>query len=126
MIKGLHTTWCQTTDMDRSVAFYRDLLGLTPGMLSAYWSEFVVGANKIALHPTLAENEAPLGKAGRGWYLSLETDDLAGLKESLTRAGAKITDDFHDVPSGVVLTFEDPDGNPIQAIQTDVKSSDLN
>lgn len=125
MISGMHTTWAQTSDMDRSVAFYRDVLGLTPGMLSAYWSEFHVGENKIALHPVLSGHEGPVGKAGCGWYLSFITDDLKLLRQTLQDAGARITDDYHDVPTGVVLTFEDPDGNPMQAIQLGAKRADL-
>lgn len=125
MVLGMHTIWCQTSDMDRSVAFYRDLLGMKVKSLSAWWSEFDLGNGTLALHPGLNGNEKPYGRVGSGWYLGIQVDDLAGLKAKLIGGGHTIADDYHDVPSGVVLTFPDPDGNPIQAIQLGVKAADL-
>jgi len=111
--------------MDRSVAFYRDLLGLKPTMLSAFWTEFQVGANRIALHPTLKGCTPPHGEVGKGWYLGVQVEDVKALRQKLMDAGVPIVDDFHDVPGGVLITFPDPDGNPIQAIQLGVKTADL-
>ena len=45
-------------DMDRAVAFHRDTLGLTPGMVSPFWSEFETGQCKLALHPASEANPA--------------------------------------------------------------------
>jgi hypothetical protein len=53
------------SDMSRSVAFYRDVLGLPLQFQSAGWSEFQTGATTLALHqvPGLAggEGRAPAG-----------------------------------------------------------------
>ena len=124
MITALHTTWCQVSDMDRSVAFYRDLLGLKAGYISPYWSDFDLGNGKIALHPRIQPGEGPTGNA-KGWYLGVQTADIAALNAALTRAGVTITESFHEVPGGVVLTFTDPDNNLIQAIQVGLRLEDL-
>src|SRR4051812_19483583 len=104
MISALHTTWCQVSDMDRSVAFYRDLLGLKAGYISPYWTDFDLGNGKLALHPQIRPGEGPLGQPGTGWYLGLQTPDIQALKEALERAGAQIVDGYHATPAGVVLT----------------------
>ena len=38
-------------DMDRTVKFYRDVLGLPIKFQSPGWSEFVTGETILALHP---------------------------------------------------------------------------
>ena len=51
------------SDMSRSVAFYRDILGLPLKFQSPEWSEFQTGATTLALHLIRAregcEGEAP-------------------------------------------------------------------
>lgn len=115
MISGLGKTWCQVDDMARAVAFYRDTLGLTVGFESPHWTEIAVGDAVIALHSRLGGSGA-CGEAGKGWYLGVLTADVEALRDRVVGAGG--TDHgFHDVPGGIVLTFTDPDGNPIQAFQ---------
>lgn len=120
MILDFQTTWCPVTDMKRAVAFYSDVLGLKPGTQSPYWSDFHVGQHRIGLHP-FAPEPTPKG----GWRLGLLADDLKALRQRLEAAGATILDDYHETPQGVVLTFADPDGNPIQALQRGTRMSDF-
>ena len=101
--------------MGRAVAFYRDTLRLKLRFESSHWSEFEIGGVIIALHSRL-EGEGPCGDNGRGWYLGLQTDDVHALRDQVVEAGGT-EHGFHDVPGGVVLTFCDPDGNPMQALQ---------
>lgn len=115
MITGIGKSWCQVQDMARAIIFYRDTLGLNLRFESAHWTEFDVGSVTIALHSRL-EGDGPCGDAGHGWYLGLMTDDVHALRDAVV-AGGGVDLGFHDVPSGVVLTFTDPDGNPIQALQ---------
>lgn len=124
MVTGLSTTWCQVCDMDRSIAFYRDVLGLTPLMQSPFWSEFQLGPAKIALHHRIGDGSGPCGEDGKGWYLGLVCDDVAALKEAVVQAGGT-EHGYHQTPGGVVLTIADLDGNPMQALQPGSKIEDL-
>jgi len=45
-------------DMDRTVNFYRDVLGLPLKFQSPGWSEFVTGETILALHPASQKNLA--------------------------------------------------------------------
>ena len=125
MIKGLYTVWCQASDMDRSVKFYRDVLGIECKFASPHWSEFNLGNCNLGLHPQLENQTPPLGIYGKGWFLGIETDDIRKLHTTLTDNGVKIQGGFHDIPGGVVLDFEDPDGNTIEAYQAGISEKDL-
>jgi len=45
-------------DMDKAVAFHRDLLGLTLKFQSPFWSEFATGDTTLALHPVTPDKQA--------------------------------------------------------------------
>jgi predicted enzyme related to lactoylglutathione lyase len=45
-------------DMDRTVKFYRDDVGLTLKFESPEWSEFATGETSLALHPASEKNRA--------------------------------------------------------------------
>ena len=121
MVKKVNTILCQVSDMDRAVAFYRDQLGLTPGITTQWWSSFSVGGVQIGLHPPF---EGDNREAGKGWILGLEVEDLRLLRAKLEAEGTKCAD-YHDIPGGCVMDFADRDGNAIQAMQTGISAKDL-
>lgn len=125
MIDGMHTIWCQTSDMDRSVAFYRDVLGLAPTMVTPYWSQFDLEGGSIGLHPPVEGSTPPYAQNKKGWVLGLRTSDLAGLRVRLEASGAEVDTQYHETPGGPIFGFRDPDGTPIQAIQMGAKIADL-
>lgn len=108
--------------MDRSVAFYRDVLGMTVTYESPHWTALDLGGASIGLHPRFS---APDGPRGGGWILGYAVSDLKALHDKLVAAGAKIVNAFHDVPGGVLIQFEDPDGNALQAIQRGTSRAEL-
>ena len=57
-------------DMDKAVAFHRDILGLTVRFASPFWSEFDTGGTTLALHA--ASDEHPAGSV----QLGFRTGDL--------------------------------------------------
>lgn len=117
MITGLGTIWCQTSNMEASLAFYRDLLGLEPVYTSDHWTEFDLGNGRLALHSRLDDGIDPLGVYLRGWTVGVTTGDIRALRERLLAAGATIHSGYHETPGGVVMDFADPDGNVLQAMQ---------
>jgi predicted enzyme related to lactoylglutathione lyase len=68
---------------------------------------------------------ASSNSSGQGTIACLATSDIKGLKDRLLASGAEILQDFHDTPSGVILTFSDPDLNTFQLIQPGVKAASL-
>ncbi len=122
MLKQLTTLIVYVGDMDRSVPFYRDVLGLPLQMESAGWSQFDIGNGAVlGLHGSRSEPRDPRP----GWLPGFAVDDVKATRQALVAAGATIAQDFHDIPGGVVLEFADPDGNRISAAQAGVSCADL-
>jgi predicted enzyme related to lactoylglutathione lyase len=121
MLKQLNMLMVYVHDMPRAVAFYRDVLGLPLEMESPGWSQFDLGGVTLGLHPVHGQMATP----APGWIPSFNVDDVKAAKERVAGAGAQITQDFHDIPGGVVLEFTDPDGNPISVTQMGVSCADL-
>ena len=86
-LKQLDYVIVYVSDMQRSVAFYRDTLGLTLKFTSPGWTEFVTGTTTIALHVVGSQGEEatprqslpPAGQAHIGFMV----DDLEATYEAL-------------------------------------------
>ncbi len=101
------------SDMQRSTAFYRDVLGLPLKFSSPGWTEFNTGTTTIALHTTgdqklpPHQGRPPAGQAHIGFIV----DDIQFVYEQL-----KAQDVYFSLPpqkqtSGVTLAvLHDPDG----------------
>jgi len=107
--------------METSTRFYRELLGLEPEVETPHWSSYMLGRVRIGLHPPFQRSIA--GTRG-GWVLGVETGDLASLRRRLEAQGVSCAA-YHNVPGGVVMDFQDPDGNRLQAIQLGAKAESL-
>jgi predicted enzyme related to lactoylglutathione lyase len=107
--------------MERSLAFYRDILGLAVAYGSPYYTSFDLGNGvKLGLHPS----QSPPGDR-RGWVVCFLTADVRALRKTLEAAGAAVEPGYHDIPRGVVMDLVDPDGNRLQATQLGVKAKEL-
>jgi lactoylglutathione lyase len=104
------------SDMSRSVAFYRDILGLSLKFESPGWSEFVTGATTLALHhtPTRAGSEAraPAGPAAGTCSIGFSVEDLDARHRELSARGAQfVLPPTEQVNEGIRLAVcVDPDG----------------
>jgi lactoylglutathione lyase len=91
-------------DMDKAVAFHRDVLGLTLRFASPFWTEFDTGATVLALHPATADHQA--GEV----QLGLRTDDLAGFYAAREANGIAFTAPPAPVHGVTIARFLDCDG----------------
>lgn len=107
--------------MDRSVAFYRDVLGLTLTFQSPHWSGFDLGGIRLGLHPPFAAGSVHPSPT---WIVALATSQVANLRAKLIEAGVEVSP-YHEIPDGVSFNFADPDGNPLQAMQRGIRRADL-
>jgi len=108
-------------DMERSVAFYRDVMELPLEMESPGWSQFSLGNGAwLGLHPSREAITPALG-----WTPGFSVTDIRSTKERLQASGSPITGDYHDIPGGVVLEFTDPDGHALNASQMGISCADL-
>ena len=104
------------SDMNRSIAFYRDVLGLTLKLESPGWTEFQTGATTLALH--LPHSRAsgqgrPAAEATPGTCtLGFTVDNLAATHRELTARGVHfVLAPTEQVNEGIRLAVcVDPDG----------------
>ena len=76
------------SDMARSVAFYRDVLGLPLRFESPEWTEFETPGNTLALHladgpATPSQSMAPAGQCQIGFSVA----DIAGFHQEMIAKG---------------------------------------
>ena len=101
------------SDMQRSVAFYRDVLGLPMKFTSPGWTEFSTGSVTLALHRTGEEKLPPhQGRPPAGQaHIGFVVDDLQAAYEEL-----KARDVFFSLPpqkqvtGNTLAVCHDPDG----------------
>jgi lactoylglutathione lyase len=80
------------SEMSRSVAFYRDVLGLALKFESPGWSEFQTGPTTLALHlkrgRVSAEGQAPPEPLAGTCSIGFSVEDLAATHRQLAARGA--------------------------------------
>jgi lactoylglutathione lyase len=93
------------SDMKRSVAFYRDRVGLKLRFASPGWSEFDTGGTTLALHPAGPKNPAGTSEVG------VTVQDLDAFYSERKAAGVVFTGPPQLQSYGAPLTeMRDPDG----------------
>src|ERR1051325_4550345 len=111
------------SNMDRSVGFYRDILGLNLKFQSPDWTEFDMGTTTLALHgggkPSPPRVEAPSETHAGSASIGFSVDNLDAAYEDLQKKGARFvmppkTQEAEGIRLAVLL---DPDGLGISLAQ---------
>ena len=113
-LQALDHVWFWVTDMDRSVRFYEEQLGL--GLRVRHgdeWAELEAGAIHIGLHGARSEGNVP-----HGGTAVFRVDDLDLAKTALEQRGVVFHEHLGEVP-GIAryASFDDSDGNSMQLIE---------
>jgi catechol 2,3-dioxygenase-like lactoylglutathione lyase family enzyme len=112
MIRRASTIISWVSDVQRSQAFYKDVLGLKPRVESEEWNECSMGPGpSLALHP--ARGQRP----GTTPALCLEAPDIKAARKKLQAAKVKGITGFHEIPGGVTVDFQDLDGHVLELVQ---------
>ena len=113
-LRALDHVWFWVTDMDRSVRFYEERLGLALRVRHGdEWAELEAGAIHIGLHGSRDEDTVP-----HGGTAVFKVDDLDLAKTALEQRGVAFHEHLGEVP-GIAryASFDDPDGNSMQLIE---------
>ena len=139
MIRGMHHISLATSDMDRFVAFYRDLLGLTLDRVSPIPGGFEPFETIVGMRPTAGEvaqfqlgnmqmevfcYREPKPKAGERRpacdvglrHIAFDVKDIGAEYARLVAAGVEFISPPQHLPLGGVTScyFYDPDGNIVE------------
>ena len=100
------------TDLQRSRAFYENVLQLTPAMSfdlpDGFWIEYEIGPHTLAIG-----KEPFLKPSGDGPHLALEVEDFDETIEHLRRLNVPFAHEPFDLPGCKAAIVLDPDGNKI-------------
>jgi len=109
-------------DLERSVAFYGDLLGLRVRYRSTSWMELDAGEMTLALHAAGADvGTGPTTGCTFAFYVN----DVAAWVEELNRTGVAIVHEPHREEFGMVAVIADPDGYRIHLVEFDAVATEV-
>ena len=121
MFNKLDYAMVNVTDMARSVAFYRDVLGIALRFDSPGWSEFDTGTTTLALHlaPAGAGHGAQPGPTAGTCSLGFTVDDVDATYAELQSRGARFVMPPMNQPEEAIrlAVCVDPDGLAISFAQ---------
>ena len=108
-ILGIDYTYFAVRDMQRSLAFYRDLLGIPLSYIifEDTWAEFEINSSALVLGE--GDNITPPG----GGTVALAVDDVRSTVEELEKEGVPVNWSPDESPVCYFAVVEDPDGNRI-------------
>jgi predicted enzyme related to lactoylglutathione lyase len=101
-------------DMARSVAFYRDVLGLQQLFVQDNWSQFDAGNILIGLHP---EGDEVKVSPTSGCSVGIYVEDIKLAVAEIKRRGGHFAIEPRQEPFGRWALLNDPDGYNIQIIE---------
>ena len=122
-ILGLWGVRYQVKDVERSIAFYTQVLGfhLDHANLPAF-GQVSIGNLKLILSGPGASGSRPMPdgrqQAPGGWNrIVLQVEDLPARIADLKQKGANFRNEMEAGPGGKQIQVEDPDGNPIELFE---------
>jgi len=113
-VEGFYFT---VTDLEKSVKFYEELLGMKPANVEGNrWADFYNGDKHFGL---LCDNKInAIRRVGNNGVLNFYSDNIKDDYERVKNMGAKIVAELSDTPDSpyeyLSFVVEDPDGNTIE------------
>jgi len=131
MLQGISHTCIAVNDLDRSVAFYRDVIGCEVGPESDYGAVVCIplriGNDTLELMKVLDTSrknlQLPLKEGEEGnVHICFTVEGIDEHAQKVKDAGMEVTTDLHEMTlkGGIVIRnfyFRDPDGYALQFLQ---------
>lgn len=109
------------SNMDKSISFYRDTLGIPVKTKSKDWTEFFNKDTVLALHPARKKNKI---KTGSGMLVGFEVSDLDSTVKTLKGKKVKFFKKPKEEPFGKHAIIQDPDGHLVSIAEIKEKSAE--
>jgi lactoylglutathione lyase len=107
------------SNMNNSIKFYRDTLGLAVKDMSEEWTEFFTSGTVLALHPAKTKI-----KHNPNMLVGFMVSDLDSIAATLKGKDVKFFKDPKEEAFGKHAIIEDPDGHLISIAEIKSKSSE--
>jgi len=111
----LHRVMVYVSDMTRAVAFYRDKIGMTPGVVTDQYSELANSRISIALHASTVA--ADVRRSQEAPTLVFVTEDVDEAAAYLKEKGVEFsTAPFWVTTQSRLAEFFDSEGNKLSVV----------
>lgn len=107
-----YATMYYVKNMKKAVAFYKDIVGLTPRFEDDSWTEFDLNGTALALH--IAGDQAITPGGG---VLILEVADIQKTVGKMKENRVTFVKEIQDIGCGLCADFKDLDGNVVGLYQ---------
>ena len=111
IVTGVDFVSIPTQDLERSVAFYTDTLGLPKTVQMEHFAEFDTGTVTFNVHNPVQMGIGPFQANAN--HLALHVDDVAASRALLEERGVTFHGDIIDTGVCHMAIFADPDGNAL-------------
>ncbi len=117
--KGSYGTMYYVNDMKKSIAFYKETIGLTPQFESEGWTQFDLNGHALCLHSLdKTDSREATVKSDGGGTLILLVDDIQKVVGRLKEKRVTFTHDIIDMGEhGFCANFKDLDGYELSVYQ---------
>jgi catechol 2,3-dioxygenase-like lactoylglutathione lyase family enzyme len=109
------------SNMERSIRFYRDTLGIPVKTKSKDWTEFFSRDTVLALHPAKKKSKI---KTGSGMLVGFEVSDLDSTVKKLKEKKVKFFKKSKEEPFGKHAIIQDPDGHLVSIAEIKEKAAE--
>ena len=109
------------SNMDKSVKFYKDTIGLPIKTKSKDWTEFFTSGTVLALHPARKKSAI---KPAAGVLVGFEVSDLDSSVKRLKEMNVKFYKKPKQEPFGKHAIIKDPDGHLISIAEIKAKAAE--
>ena len=109
------------SNMERSIRFYRDTLGIPVKTKSKDWTEFFNKDTVLALHPAKKKSKM---KTGSGMLVGFEVSDLDATVKVLKQKKVKFFKKPKEEPFGKHAIVQDPDGHLVSIAEIKEKAAE--
>lgn len=109
------------SNMEKSIKFYKDTLGLPVKTKSKDWTEFFNKDTVLALHPAKKKSKI---KTGSGMLVGFEVSDLDSTVKILKAKKVKFFKKPKEEPFGKHAIIQDPDGHLVSIAEIKEKSAE--
>jgi metallothiol transferase len=120
MINKIGFTAYTVSNLQQSINFYQNLLGLELLLKDARWAEFNISGQRFAINEksnkTIKTNEA-------GAIVYFEANPIEAIVKTLKNKGVKFNGEIEIYSYGKMILFSDPDNNSLGLYELPNKST---
>ena len=98
------------SNLEQSIIFYRDLIGLKLLISNDSWAEFNVDGQRLAIHK---KKDAKTLDVNSGATVYFEANPIENTVEALKLKGINFHGEIDTYPYGKLIIFDDPDRNSL-------------